>query len=349
MKDTRAMVVRSLQSALGSGVRPICTAGTALLLAACKGVQSSLDPAGPRAERIADLWWVMFWLSMAVWALVSLLLAYAYLRARRRSGNPPSDRSLIQFVLWFGAILPAVVLAGLTVLDVMTTKALLRPARPTKLTIEVTGLQWWWRVQYSGAEANRTFRAANEIRVPVGRPVEMRLKSADVIHSFWAPALSGKLDMIPGKTNRFWIEATKPGIYRGQCAEYCGAEHALMAFYVVAMEPEAFEVWLEKEAQPALEPALPRLKRGKALFLASGCGACHTVRGTPAEGLNGPDLTHIGSRMSIGAGILPNTQATLAGWIASAQHIKPESRMPSFDVFEGEDLRAIAAYLESLK
>jgi cytochrome c oxidase subunit 2 len=185
--------------------------------------------------------------------------------------------------------------------------------------------------------------------IPVGRPVEVALRSDNVIHSFWVPALAGKVDMIPGRTNRLVIEARVPGVFRGQCAEYCGLQHAWMAFYVVAVPEAAYRQWRTDQAAPAIEPADATLRRGREAFLREGCGACHAVRGTPANGTLGPDLTHVGSRLSLAAGRLDNHAGTLAGWIADSQGIKPGNLMPSMNVFSGEELRAVAAYLESLK
>ncbi len=190
---------------------------------------------------------------------------------------------------------------------------------------------------------------ANEIRIPVGVPVEFVLRSADVIHSFWVPSLAGKLDMIPGRVNRYTFSAERPGIYRGQCAEYCGAQHALMAFSVVAQERADFDTWYVAQARNAREPTTELAEEGRKLFHASGCGACHTVRGTSAQGQLGPDLTHVGGRLTIAAGILPNNPGTLAAWVASAQHLKPGNRMPSFATFSGPELRSLAAYLGSLQ
>jgi cytochrome c oxidase subunit II len=195
-------------------------------------------------------------------------------------------------------------------------------------------------VHYLDAEGRRDFATANEIRVPVGRPVELQLKSADVLHSFWVPALAGKLDMIPGRTNVLRVRADRAGEFRGQCAEYCGGPHALMALFVVAEDPQRFEEWTQRQRRPA-QAANPS-------FI-SHCGACHTVRGTAAVGTRGPDLTHVGSRLTIGAGLLPNNAGALAGWIASSQHLKPGNLMPSFEAFSGKELRGLAAYLESLK
>jgi cytochrome c oxidase subunit 2 len=238
-----------------------------------------------------------------------------------------------------GIVFPVVTLSALLLYS-LTRAAALHPAEPAALRIEVVGEQWWWRVHYLDAEGRRDFATANEIRVPVGRPVELELKSADVIHSFWVPALAGKVDMIPGRTNRLRLRADRPGELRGQCAEYCGGPHGLMALYVVSLEPDAFARWAERQRQPA--------PKENPLFVAR-CGACHTVRGTAAAGTRGPDLTHVGSRLAIGAGVLPNNAGALAAWIASSQHLKPGNLMPSFQHFSGAELRELAAYLEGLK
>jgi cytochrome c oxidase subunit 2 len=213
----------------------------------------------------------------------------------------------------------------------------------------MTGEQFWWRVTYSPGEPGDAFDSANEIHIPTGRPVEITLQSADVIHSFWVPQLAGKLDMIPGLINTLTVNARDPGMYRGQCAEYCGAQHAQMAFYVVAHEPAEFERWLADKSQPAQAAAAVPADGGADLFIANGCGACHTIRGTQANGTIGPDLTHVGSRHSIGAGILPNEEGAIAAFISSYQHIKPDNLMPSFDTLNEQELQAIAAYLESLQ
>ena len=185
--------------------------------------------------------------------------------------------------------------------------------------------------------------AANELRLPVGEPVELLLTATDVIHSFWLPSIAGKRDMIPGQVNRLVLEASEPGVYRGQCAEYCGGPHALMAFYAIAARPRTSPPGSSARRAPAAPPADPFLAQGRELFLASGCGACHTVRGTPADGELGPDLTHVGSRLSLAAGILPNNVGTIAGWIADTRQIKPGNKMPSFNTFSGVELRALAA------
>jgi cytochrome c oxidase subunit 2 len=299
------------------------------------GIQSALNPQGPDAALIAEISWVLFIGAALIFAAVMALAAYAVF-AKRQSAARLSPRML---VVGGGIVFPAVTLFALLVYS-LARAASLHPADAQALRIEVVGEQWWWRVHYLDAEGRRDFATANEIRVPVGRPVELELKSADVIHSFWVPVLAGKLDMIPGKTNRLRVRADRAGEFRGQCAEYCGGPHALMALYVVAEEEAGYERWAESQRRPAAE--------GNALFL-SRCAGCHTVRGTPAAGHLGPDLTHVGGRLTIGAGLLPNNAGALAGWIASSQHLKPGNLMPAFAHLPGEELRALAGYLESLK
>ncbi|MYZ48929.1 c-type cytochrome [Rhizobiales bacterium L72] len=248
-----------------------------------------------------------------------------------------------------GVAFPVIALSALLVFGLSTLRALDPPPAPGGIRIEVTGRQWWWEVRYLDAEGGTIAISANEVRMPVGVPVEFVLKSADVIHSFWVPSLAGKLDMIPGRVNSYRFAAGRPGIYRGQCAEYCGAEHALMAFFAVAMEPAAFRDWMARERGPAAAPGDAAARRGAEVFLNAGCAACHTIRGTEAKGAIGPDLTHVGGRVSLAAGTLPNNIGSMEGWIASSQHIKPGNFMPSFDVLSSEDLVAVAAYLESLR
>jgi cytochrome c oxidase subunit 2 len=247
-----------------------------------------------------------------------------------------------------GAVVPTLVLAVLVVYGLAPIPALLAPAPDGSLKISVSGEQWWWRVRYELSEGGAV-ALANEIRLPVGRPVEFRLESPDVIHSFWIPSLAGKIDMIPGRVTRLALTPTKVGVFRGACAEYCGTSHALMSFYVVVEEQEAFERWLAAQQAPAAAPSAPDAASGQELFLANGCGACHMIRGTPARGVVGPDLTHIGSRVSIGAGILPNNAETLMRWIARTDHVKPAVIMPAFGMLPQKDLQALARYLEGLK
>jgi cytochrome c oxidase subunit 2 len=255
------------------------------------------------------------------------LAAYAVFSDKRSKLSP---RALI---VGGGIAFPVVVLSALLVYSLVRMSTLQAGGEPA-LRIEVIGEQWWWRVRYP------QFETANEIRIPVGKLVELELKSADVLHSFWVPALAGKLDMVPGRTNRMRVQADQPGEYRGQCAEYCGGPHALMAFFVVALPSEDFENWAAKQREPASQEDEPFNKT---------CAGCHTVRGTAAAGVLGPDLTHVGGRRTIGAALLPMNRGALAGWIASSQHLKPGNLMPSFAMLPGDELSALAEYLEGLK
>jgi cytochrome c oxidase subunit 2 len=220
------------------------------------------------------------------------------------------------------------------------------PGEPVR--IAVIGEQWWWRIVYTDAAGQR-FESANELTIPTARPVELTLSTADVIHSFWVPNLAGKVDMIPGRTNRLTLVADRPGVSRGQCAEYCGGAHALMSLFVVALPPAEFADWLDQARRAAPEPATALARQGQGLFLASGCGGCHAIRGTPAAGRIGPDLTHVGARLSLAAGTLANGEAALARWIRDNQHIKPENRMLPYGIFSDSELGALASYLMSLR
>jgi len=286
-------------------------------------VHSVLDPHGPAAAAVAEIAWVLFVGGGAIFLLVLILGVQAIVAPRRWLASEV-------FIVGGGIVFPVLVLSILLVYVLSYRSSSAEPA----LRIEVVGEQWWWRVRYPG------FETANEIRIPAGQPVELVLRSADVIHSFWIPSLAGKVDMIPGRSNRLRLSADREGMFRGQCAEYCGGPHAQMALYVIAETPDRFAAWLEAQRRPAAS--------SNSLFNAR-CAVCHTVRGTPAAGTRGPDLTHVGGRASIGAGLLPNNAGTLAGWIASSQHLKPGNLMPEFKELSAEDLKALAAYLEGLK
>jgi cytochrome c oxidase subunit II len=290
-----------------------------------------LTPAGPEGELLAEMAWVLFIGAAAIFVLVMALLTWALKGGRKLAEG--------RFIIGGGIVFPTVTLAALLVYSLVRGAAVQAPAQAA-LHIEVTGEQWWWRVRYLDAQGRLDFETANEIRIPAGQPVLLELKSADVIHSFWVPSLAGKLDMIPGRTNRLRLLASRPGEYRGQCAEYCGGPHAFMAFFVVAQEEEAFRRWADLQRRPATE--------ANPLFN-SHCSGCHTVRGTAAAGPHGPDLTHVGSRKTLGAALLPMNRGAIAGWIASSQHLKPGNLMPSFQHFSGEELRELAAYVEKLK
>jgi len=283
-----------------------------------------------------------------IWAAVVLMLFYAARTAR----EPHSERSAGRLILWGGAIGPVIVLTVLLSYAVW----LLPNLRPWSAAgaegahrIEVTGEQFWWRVRYLDAEGRILLERANEVRMPVGERVIFIVKSPDVIHSFWIPSLGGKMDMIPGRTNHLMLEASKPGIYRGACAEFCGPSHALMAFHVEAVEASEFEDWLATSRQPASAAAGPGAGEGHRLFLRHGCGACHAIDGTEARGTIGPNLTAFGDRGSVGAGTMANTPENVARFIRHPSEIKPGSRMPSFGMLPDGDAESIATYLAALR
>jgi cytochrome c oxidase subunit 2 len=312
-------------------------------LAGCKGVQSALDSAGADARQIEILSWVLFGGGAAIFVLVTVLLLYAIFARPERRQWLGTRRTVIAGGLVFPIVtLTALLTYGLVILRVTDAAVGSDPLR-----IEVVGEQFWWRVHYAAEGDAPAFATANEIQVPIGRPVLLSVTSTDVIHSFWIPNFAGKIDMIPGRINQLRFDVARAGVYRGQCAEFCGDQHARMAFDVVALDPAAFARWRQGQALPA--GAAPQVERGRQLFLRGGCGNCHTVRGTEARGQLGPDLTHVASRRSIGAGQFPNNIGTLAGWVADTQHLKGGVRMPSYGSLNGEELRAIAGYLESLE
>ncbi len=336
-------------------------AAAPLLAAGCSGVQSALAPAGAEAERIDLLFRSVTLFCTLVFLAVLAALAVALLGRNTWREKLSRERVIVGAGIFFPVTALTVLLGyGIYVMSLGETAQAgngLRlsakdPAIDTPpgsgLRVLVTGERWWWRVEYATPDGRR-FESANELRLPVGEAVPVMLASADVIHSFWAPSLAGKLDMIPGRVNTLTLTATEPGVSRGQCAEYCGGAHALMAFYVVAMPPEEFSAWLEQESGPAEDPGERDAAIGRGLFMTHGCGGCHTVRGTTASGTIGPDLTHVGSRLSLGAGILPNEAATFARWIRDNQHVKPENLMPPYGIFDDEELAQLAAYLEHLE
>ena len=313
-----------------------------MLLAGCGGPQSALDVAGREAEAVAGLFWIMLAGAALIWSLVIGTAVYA-LWFRKRRHDPLVAR---WFLLGGGVAFPVAVLTALLVYGLLLMKDL-RPAE-TELRLAVTGEQWWWRVRYDTPDGE-TVTSANVIRLPAGRAAELILDSPDVIHSFWVPPLGGKMDMIPGRTTRLVLEPERPGRYRGACAEYCGASHALMAFTVEVMEPAAFDEWLAAEARPAAPPNGEAAGRGAELFVDAGCGACHAVRGTAAAGSIGPDLTHLAGRPTLAAGTLPMTQDALARWIADPQAVKPGALMPPFAALGEQRIADLAAYLASLE
>ena len=315
------------------------------------GLQSVLAPAGPQADRIYALWWLFAIVCIGVWIAVAVALYLALWRRGRQTlpERPHGEPRKVRVVAAATAltVLVLFVFVGASALAGRAMSA--QPdanARP--VIVEVVGHQWWWEVRYPDEIASRGFTTANEIRIPVGRPIIVRASSRDVIHSFWVPNLHGKIDLIPGRTNTIWLQADRPGEYRGQCAEFCGLQHAKMALVVIAEDDLAFETWAEAQRQPAAGPTDPVALRGQEVFLGAQCSLCHTIRGTNAYARVAPDLTHIASRRTLGAGTLRNTRGNLAGWIVDPQHVKPGNFMPPTNL-AGDDLQALLAYLEGLR
>lgn len=317
----------------------------AIPLPAFASLQSALDPKGENATQIATIAWILFVGGGLIFVAVLALAGIALF-------GTPAQRAAIgrqALIIGGGILFPVIVLTALLVYTFRSASAMISHGEPPAARIEVTGELWWWRIRYLDERDALIVETANEIHLPAAQPVEFLLTSPDIIHSFWVPELSGKLDMIPGHVNRLRITAHSPGVFRGQCAEYCGAQHAKMALHVVVQTPDQYRAWLAAHRLPAQEPRNPQLQRGRQLFLDNRCGLCHTIRGTAADGRPGPDLTHVGSRLWIAAATLPNNAGSIAGWITGTQHLKPDSKMPAFRQFSADELRALAAYLESLK
>jgi cytochrome c oxidase subunit II len=328
------------------------------LAAGCGGRQSSLDPAGEHASRISDLYWLYFAVCAVVYVVMLGFILAAF--ARRRTVRPPAatdgilrpsgatEHRLGQWV-WGGVIVTAVILFVLLVAEVVTGRNIQRSlGGPDPVSIKVTARQWWWEVRYNDPTPSEMVTTANEIHVPVGRPVHVDLDSPDVIHSFWIPNFHGKKDAIPGHSVRTTFQADRPGTYWGQCAEFCGLQHANMRFVVTAESEAEFQAWLANQRKEAPEPVTDGQKKGREAFVHGTCATCHTIQGTPAGGKVGPDLTHIASRPRIAAGTLPMTRGHLAGWISDPHSIKPGVRMPA-NPLKPDELQALLDYLESLK
>jgi cytochrome c oxidase subunit 2 len=314
--------------------------------------QSALDAAGPQAANIVRLWWWVLGTTTLVSVIVLLCLGWAIVRGRRAAAaggakGLQGDRAIAGIVS-LSVTVTIVILFGLLVGSIWTAR--LGAARPfsNAVSIMLTGHQWWWEVEYEDAVPSRRVTLANDLHIPVGRPVVIKVTSRDVIHSFWVPNLAGKRDLIPGYTTAIWLQADRPGVYRGQCAEFCGRQHANMAIEVRAESESDFNQWLENQRQNAMTPADTSSERGPTVFIAGQCVACHAIRGTPAHGLLGPDLTHLATRSTLGAGTLPNSRDRLAEWILNSQQFKPGNLMPP-NIMADDDLRALVAYLGTLK
>jgi cytochrome c oxidase subunit 2 len=309
-----------------------------------------LDAAGNRADTILPLTWFTAIVSLLVCLVIALLL-WIGIRRRRATGEVSSVQ--VQRggdgLRWIsvGLMISAVPLLITLVWTMVALAKVSGPPQNPALTLDVTGHQWWWEVRYNSTHPSEIFTTANEIHIPVGAPVLVRLHGGDVIHSFWVPKLSGKTDAIPGQTNLSWIEARAPGRYRGACTEFCGSQHAHMAFEVVAEPREQYEQWRAAQLQAAPDPTTQPGIRGLAV-VEYRCGLCHQVRGTRAGAVSAPDLTHVMSRSTLASGAIPNTPGNLAAWIQNAQAVKPNSLMPN-QYLSGDQLSDVLAYLETLK
>jgi len=305
-----------------------------------------MSPASIEAQQIADLGHVLFVGGALLFALTMLLLALALRRADRKAAVAPAI-----WIFGLGVALPALVLAALMVFAAQRSRALATPPPADALLVGVTGRLWWWDLRYESPAG--PVRGANELRLPAGRPVRLALASEDVIHSFWVPQLGGKMDLVPGRINHLTVTALTPGIHAGACAEFCGQQHARMALKVVVMPAADFDRWLAQQAMPATLPVGDVERRGRQAFREQGCATCHSVRetwsDTPQGPAVGPDLTHLASRLHLGAGVLPNEGSTLRRWIVDVQKLKPGARMPSYAHLDASTLDALSAYLVALR
>jgi cytochrome c oxidase subunit 2 len=328
----------------------MCLTAMFALLAGCErnvdndALQSVLHPAGGDAIVIADIGWWLFGGGAVIFIGVMALLAFS-LRDGRRTVRPTT------WLIGAGIVFPVTVLTALLIYSIVRSQQLLTPMSQDALVVSVTGKMWWWEVRYRDPATGRDIVLANEIRLPANRAIYFALTSEDVIHSFWVPSLAGKVDMLPGRITRLRVHTNEPGVLRGQCAEYCGEQHAQMALHVVVEAPAAFDAWLANQAQVARAPVNALQERGRALFRERRCSACHTIRGVAEETAGkalAPDLTHVGSRLYLGAGVLRNDGDAMRDWIADVQRFKHGARMPAFRDGD-EDLQALSAYLEHLQ
>jgi cytochrome c oxidase subunit II len=323
------------------------------VLAGCGGSQSTLNPHSHAATDIANLFWVMMAVSFGGLALITGLLVLAWIRRGRRGfgDTDPADPHPGEKPAWFvvvggGVVFPIMVVVALFIVGdwaiLNTTQA--PAASSTAMTVDAIGHQWYWEFRYPGTKAV----TADELHIPVDTRVNLVATTADVIHSFWVPALNRKIDTIPGQQNRILLYSNTVGAFRGQCAEFCGLQHTHMSMLVFVQPKARFQAWLKRQAAPAAAPTTPAAQRGKQVFLTGPCASCHAIRGTPARGFVGPDLTHLASRTTLAGVTIPNTRDYLARWIADSQHFKPGNEMPDL-ALQGAQLRDLVAYLEGLK
>jgi cytochrome c oxidase subunit 2 len=320
-------------------------------------VHNALEAFGPQGAHFVDLWRVFLAACTFVFVAILVALFLALRRAPRADDLTPPDLSTVNRPepapkrnVTRAVVASSLALVALIVASVFTDRAMARLSLANAVHVEVTGHQWWWTLRYiDGPNPSDIFTTANEMHVPVGRPVVIKLKADDVIHSFWVPSLAGKKDLIPGRTAQLQIQADQPGVYRGQCAEFCGLEHALMGLLVVAEPPSQFDQWVQKQRQPAPEPADAQAQRGKMVFQSSSCAMCHAINGADFAGAQrAPDLTHVASRQTLAAGTIKNTREEMAAWIRDPQRFKPGTAMPATALTQA-DLDAVVAYLGGLK
>lgn len=330
--------IRRRRTSVASGLL-LCV--LCLVTGGCSTGTSTTSPRGPASDTVDKSWWLLFAVAALVCVIVIVAAVVPMLIRRRARVDTASG---LGFVVIFGAVIPGVVFAGIFALSLHDIIATSSPTRQPKLTIDVIGHQWWWEARYAGTKAV----TANEIHVPAGQPVRLRVRTADVIHSFWVPELVPKTDLLPKRINHTWLTADHPGTYHGECAEYCGLQHAHMDFTIVAQTPAQFRSWLAHQRAGVATPTSAEARRGRSVFLSSSCATCHTIRGTSANGGVGPDLTHVGSRNRLAAETIANTPKNMADWIRNSQSIKPGNRMPP-QPLSRSDLHAVVTYLQGLK
>ena len=327
----------------------------AFALTGCAGAQSALDPAGDQAAATADMWTLLLWVCGFIYLLVLGFLAAAIWRKRGALSEEPvadgyqsaAERPLQRRLVFWSAL----IVVGLFVLAIgsfLVDRRLAQATGDEAVHVKITGSQWWWRVEYQDGAANQRVMTANELHLPVGKAARIELHAEDVIHSFWLPNLAGKQDLIPGRTNYLTVTPRREGVFRGQCAEFCGLQHAFMALDVTVESPAAFEAWKARQLLGARIPSTPIEQAGRRVFMDRECASCHQVQGTDAAGQTGPNLTHLASRRTLAAGALPNDREALIAWLHDTQAEKPGAHMPTVSLSEPE-LEALVAYLRSLE
>ncbi len=360
--------VSSAFALLGLAKRPMLRrAGTLaafagmLALAGCRTAESTFNWRGPAAHRIANLSWDMTILFVVITIVMWGLFAFAFYRRHGTlAEHEPVEASGGELWIAIGGlavpllILTVLFVAGLSLLQAFPIHGMpnglsqAQMAQAMKPEIRITGHQWWWTIDYLNDDPSKAFTTANELHLPTGRPINIEVGTSDVMHSFWIPALHGKVDLIPGQANYIRLLASQTGTYTGQCAEYCGAEHARMRLLAVVQTPSEYEAWLEDQRKPGNAPTTPDAQAGEKVFTTAACALCHTVRGTMAHGSVAPDLTHLASRQMLASDIYPNNTSFLEAWITNAQSLKPACLMPDLPNFSGQQLRDLVAYLQQL-